>query len=66
MAETSPTRIAKRRTNLLTAVRNAAIDLANSSADKHGDYVAVDTWAFETLIQSINRLVEFEDQHHGP
>jgi hypothetical protein len=64
MAETSPTRIAKRRTKLLTAVRNAAVDLANS-ADTHGDYVAVDTWAFETLIQRINRLVEFEDQHHG-
>jgi hypothetical protein len=40
MGETSPTRIAKRRTKLLTAVRNAAVDLANG-ADKHGDYVAV-------------------------
>lgn len=64
MAETSPPRIAKRRTHLLTAVRNAAVDLANG-ADRRGDYVAVDTWAFDALIRRINRLMEFEDQHHG-
>lgn len=64
MAETSSARITKRRTQLLTKVRDAAVDLANG-ADKHGDYVAVDTWAFEALIRSTNRLMDFEDQLAG-
>ena len=60
MAETQAPRTEKKRTRLLTTVRNAAVDLANT-ADDHGDYVAVDTWAFKALIKSINQLMEFED-----
>ncbi|MEA2235766.1 MAG: hypothetical protein QOC81_490 [Thermoanaerobaculia bacterium] len=65
MADTSPTRIAKRRTTLLKAVRSAAVTVANG-ADRHGDYVAVETWAFDALIRRINCLMDFEDQHDGP
>jgi hypothetical protein len=65
MADISPTRVTRRRTTLLKAVRNAAVSLANS-ADNHGDYVAVDTWAFNAMIRRINRLMDFEDQHDGP
>jgi hypothetical protein len=62
MAETSPARIEKTRTRLLTAVRNAAVDLANG-ADDHGDYVAVDAFAFKAVIRGINKLMDFEDEH---
>jgi phosphoserine phosphatase len=62
MAELSPARIEQKRIRLLTKVRDGAVDLANG-ADRHGDYVAVDTWAFDALIQRINRLMAFEDHY---
>jgi len=62
MAELSPARIEQKRIRLVTKVRDGAVDLANS-ADRHGDYVAVDTWAFDALIQRINRLMAFEDHY---
>jgi hypothetical protein len=61
MADTLTLRVETKRSRLLTAVRNAAVDLANT-ADDHGDYVAVDAWAFKALIKSINRLMDFEDK----
>lgn len=60
MAGSLAPRLEKKRSRLLTNVRNAAVDLANT-ADDHGDYVAVDAWAFKALIKSINRLMDFED-----
>jgi hypothetical protein len=62
MAELSPARIEQKRIRLLTKVRDGAVDLANG-ADRHGDYVSVDTWAFDALIQRINRLMIFEDHY---
>lgn len=47
---------------LLTAVRDAAVDLANG-ADDQGDSVVVDAWAYHDVIRSINRLWAFEDEH---
>jgi len=61
MADTQTLRVEKKRSRLLTKVRNAVVDLANT-ADDHDDYVAVDTWAFKALITSINRLMDFEDE----
>jgi hypothetical protein len=51
-----------KRMRLLTAVRDAAVDLANG-ADDQGDSVLVDAWAYNDVIRSINRLMEFEDEH---
>lgn len=62
MAKLSAAQIAKKRIRLLTRVRDAAVDLANG-ADRHGDYVSVDTWAFDALIQRINRLILFENHY---
>jgi hypothetical protein len=62
MAELSPARIEQKRIRLLMKVRDGAVDLANG-ADRHGDYVSVDTWAFDALIQRINRLMSFEDHY---
>jgi len=62
MAKLSAEQIEKKRIRLLTRVRDGAVDLANT-ADRHGDYVSVDTWAFDALIQRINRLMAFEDHY---
>lgn len=62
MSTTAPTLLSKRRTRLLTAVRDAAVCVA-SSADDHGDYIAVDAWRFKLLVRTLKRLLKFEDQH---
>jgi len=51
----------KRRTRLLTAIRNAAVSIA-ISADNQGGLVVVDPVAFKRLTQAINRLMDFEDE----
>jgi hypothetical protein len=51
----------KRRTRLLTAIRNAAVSLA-ISAENQGGLLVIDSGVFKRLIQAINRLMDFEDE----
>jgi hypothetical protein len=48
---------------LLTKLRNAAVDMANT-ADVYEDYVHVNRGEFDGLIRWIIRLMNFEE-HHG-
>jgi hypothetical protein len=61
MAKASPVGRSKRRTRLLTAIRNAAVNLA-ITAENHGGRVVVDPVAFKRLTRAINRLMDFEDE----
>lgn len=51
------------RLRLLTSLRDAVVDMANT-ADIHDDGVSFDKRAFDRVIRTINRLMNFEGTPH--
>jgi hypothetical protein len=51
----------KRRTRFLTAIRNAAVNLA-ITAENQGGLIVVDPVVFKRLTRALNRLMDFEDE----